>query len=75
MRSKQDVDARSELDQADTLAALKAVSNFRVEHDAARQQAGDLFEDDFLAVAFNGDDVLLILSAETVFMAFRNWPR
>ena len=58
---EQDVHARTELDQADALTTLQAVSNFRMEDDAARQQSRDLLEDHFLAVAFNRDNVLLVL--------------
>src|SRR5258708_2984666 len=62
---EQYVDTRAEFDQPYALAALQAISDFRMEHDAARQQSGDLLEDYRLAVgisfALYGDDVLFIL--------------
>ena len=61
IRVEDDVDARPEFDQADALAARDAVADFQVEHDAARDQAGDLLENYGAAFAFYGHDVLLVL--------------
>ena len=57
---EQDIDARSELDEAHALAALQAIADLGIEDDAPRQQAGNLLEDNLLAVAFDGDDILLV---------------
>ena len=60
-RIKYYIYARTELDEADALAALEAISNLGVKNDAARQKARDLLENHGLAVAFDGNDVLLVL--------------
>ena len=57
---EQDIDARSELDQPHTLAALQPVSNLRVEHDSSRQQPRNLLENDLLTVTFYSDNILFI---------------
>ena len=61
LRSQQHVHARTELDQADAFARRHTVARLLVEDNAARDQAGNLFEDHGRAVALDGDDVLLVL--------------
>src|ERR1700681_705157 len=58
---EQNIHARTELDKSNSLAAGYVVSHFKIENDTARDQAGDLLEYHGPAVAFNGDDVLLVL--------------
>src|SRR5208283_2364531 len=58
---EQHVYARAELDQSHALASLQAITHFRMENDAARQQSGDLLEDDHLSIAFHRDYILLVL--------------
>jgi hypothetical protein len=48
---EQHIDTGTKLDQADALAALEAVADLGLKHDAPRQQARNLLEDDGLAVA------------------------
>ena len=75
-RIEQHIDTRSELDQADALAALQAVSNLGIENDAPRQQPGDLLEHHGLPVAFDGNDILLVqFGGSRTFIAFRYLPR
>src|SRR6202521_3322962 len=58
---EQNIHARTKLDEPDPLAAGYVVSHFKIENDAARDQAGDLLEYYGTTFAFNGDDVLLVL--------------
>src|ERR1700726_1048609 len=56
------VDARAKLDQTDALADPHLVSGVLAEHNTARDEAGNLLEDDASAIAIYGDHVLLILA-------------
>src|SRR5216684_6872241 len=56
-----DVYARSELDEAHALTPRHHVVDVRREHDAPGQQSGNLLEDDAVAFALYGHDILLIL--------------
>src|ERR1700704_2584509 len=58
---EQNVHARPKLDKPNPLAAGYMVSHFKIENDAACDQAGDLLEYHGTSLAFNGDDVLLVL--------------
>src|ERR1035441_3403436 len=58
--TEQDVDARTEFDEADSLPGGDEITGLLAENDAACDQAGDLLKDDRGAVAIYGDDVLLI---------------
>src|ERR1700678_2131631 len=58
---EQDIDARSEFDQADTLPASEPVSDLEVENNAARDEPGDLLEDHGTRFTFDSHDVLLVL--------------
>src|ERR1700694_2245400 len=62
---EQNVHARPKLDKPNSLAAGYMVSHFEIENDTARDQACDLLEDHGTALAFNlafnGDDILLVL--------------
>src|SRR5690349_12515587 len=62
LRAEEHVHAGSEFDQTDSLAGGHLVARLLAEDDAAGDQSGDLFEDHARAVAFDGNDVLLILS-------------
>jgi hypothetical protein len=55
------VHPRAEFYQAHSLAALYPIANFVVENDAARNEAGNLFEDHGAAISLDGYDVLLVL--------------
>ena len=59
-RIHHNVHSRTELDEADTLAARNRVTNFLVEDDSSSNQSRDLLEDHRLPFAFDGDDVLFI---------------
>ncbi len=54
------IHTRSELDQANALPARNRVAHLEVEHNAARDQARNLFEDHGAAFAFHSHNVLLI---------------
>ena len=56
-----DIYTRTKFDQSHALPALDMISDFLVEDDAAREQSCDLLEDDGLPVAFDRDNVLLVL--------------
>src|ERR1019366_10425946 len=58
--TEQDIDARTEFDEADALTSGDPIAGLLAENDAPGDQAGDLLEDDRGAVALDGDDVLLI---------------
>src|SRR6202158_5119418 len=58
---EQNIHARAKLDEANPLAAGYPVFHFKIENDTARDQAGDLLEYYGTVLAFNGDDVLLVL--------------
>src|SRR5713101_3031636 len=58
---EQNIHARAKLDKPNPFAAGYPVSYFKIENDAARDQAGDLLEYYGTAFAFHGDDVLLVL--------------
>src|SRR5688572_549929 len=60
-RAKQDIHSRTEFDQPDTFAFSHIVAAFLGEHDAPRDQPGDLLEDDARSVPFDRDNVLLVL--------------
>src|SRR5260370_14174721 len=57
----ENIHARTKLDEANPLARGYVVSHFKIENDAARDQAGDLLEYYGTAFALNGNDVLLVL--------------
>src|ERR1035438_1696398 len=58
--TEQDVDSRTEFDEADALTSGHLIAGFLAENDTAGNQAGDLLEDHRGAAALHGDDVLLI---------------
>src|SRR5260370_31826139 len=58
---KQNIHARAKLDEPHPLAAGHVVAHLKIENDTARDQAGDLLEYYGTVLAFNGDDVLLVL--------------
>src|ERR1017187_6589268 len=67
-RTEQDVDARTEFDEADALTGGDSIAGLLAENDTAGDQAGDLLEDHRGADALHGDDVLLI-GLRTLFAA------
>src|SRR5947209_14678531 len=71
---EQDVGSRSEFDEAHALAALQTISDLRIEDNAASQKAGDLLEDYGLTIAFNGDDVLLVLVGTGIATGIEKFP-
>src|SRR5450759_2441340 len=66
-RAQLDVHSRAEFDHADAVAGGDSVAHLLVEDDAARDQAGDLLEDDPRAVAFDGDGILFVLRGSLLF--------
>src|ERR1700736_1281141 len=52
-RVQQNIDARSEFDEADAFSALHMVANLLVEDDPPRQKTCDLLENHSLAIAFH----------------------
>ena len=59
-RRKHNVGARAELDQADALTASNVLANLLCKHNPARNQPGNLLEDDLLPFAFHRHHVLLV---------------
>src|SRR5258708_16168139 len=66
-RTELDVHSRAEFDHADALAGGNCVAHLLAEHDAARDQARDLLEDDARAIAIDGDGGLLVLRGGFLF--------
>src|SRR5450755_2230726 len=58
---EENIHARAKLDEPHALAAGHVVSHFKVENDAARDQAGNLLKYYGTAFAFDSNDVLFIL--------------
>src|SRR5258708_21162405 len=71
LRTDDYVYPRSEFDQAYTFAGTHLVAGLFPEHDATRNQAGDLTEDDTGAVTLDGDGILLILRGRKLLAGYQ----
>ena len=60
LRTENHVCARAKLDQSHTLPASQTIAYFRMENDSSRQQPGDLFKHNHMAIAFHANDILLV---------------
>src|SRR5262245_16618316 len=59
--SEERIHTRAELDQPDALPGFYMVARLFGKDDAARDQPGDLLEDDARSIALHGHDVLLVI--------------